>query len=365
MKAAPHQLETARLKALREYRILDTPRESEFDEIVALASKICDAPISVINLIDADRQWFKAEVGLDTRETPLATSICAHIILQDDFVEIPDTLRDPRMKDNPLCLADPGLRFYAGALLKTHDNLPIGTLCILDDTPRTLTALQKETLRVLASQVMKQLDFRVAIRRQAILNREMDHRVKNSLQTVSSLIRLKMSDVSSKEAKEVLETISNRIQSIALLHQELQQSGSNEKIDLSRYMANIGKFMHDTEANNISVKIAFDDIQIDSGSASSIAMIINEFGANSSKHAFPDGLGGVIKIEGKIVDEKFFDVHCTDDGIGMPAKTENKGGLGMKIISASIKKLGAEIIEKTDGTGAHLSFRIPRENLES
>ncbi len=105
VRANPHPQQDQRLRTLYNYEILDTPREEEFDEIVELAAEICGAPISVINLIDKDRQWFKAEVGLNARETPLETSLCSHAILEDPFVEIPDTLKDPRMADNPLCTA--------------------------------------------------------------------------------------------------------------------------------------------------------------------------------------------------------------------------------------------------------------------
>ncbi|MFM9978649.1 MAG: GAF domain-containing protein, partial [Sphingomonadaceae bacterium] len=184
MEAAKHAQENERLAALRRYDILDTPREADFDAIVNLASRICEAPISVINLIDAERQWFKAEVGLGVRETPLETSICAHAILEQDYVEIPDTLHDARMRDNALCLGDPGLRFYAGALLRSPEGLPIGTLCVLDHKPRQLDELQRLTLVTLAAQVVTQLNLRAALARKAVLRKEIDHRVKNSLQSV-------------------------------------------------------------------------------------------------------------------------------------------------------------------------------------
>ena len=132
MKAAPHPQQALRLETLRKYEILDTPRETDFDEIVELASKICNVPISVVNLIDEDRQWFKAEVGIGARETPLVTSICSHVVLSSDFVEINDTHKDPRTADNELCMPADGLRFYAGALLKAKNGMPIGTLCVLD-----------------------------------------------------------------------------------------------------------------------------------------------------------------------------------------------------------------------------------------
>jgi len=107
VKAALHSAEEYRLAALRHYGILDTPREADFDEVVEVASAICGTPISVINLIDQGRQWFKAEVGLGVRETPIASSICAHAILQPGLFVIPDTTQDPRFADNPLVTGDP------------------------------------------------------------------------------------------------------------------------------------------------------------------------------------------------------------------------------------------------------------------
>ncbi|MEJ2817139.1 PAS domain-containing protein [Caulobacter sp. CCG-8] len=157
--------EARRLQALRRYEILDTPREAAFDEIVQLAAEICGAPIAVVNLIDEDRQFFKAEVGLGVRETPLETSFCAKAILEDDFLLVPDATTDARFQGNPLVTGQPGLRFYAGALLKTPEGLPIGTLCVLDTEPKALTALQQRTLQVLARQVMSQLDLRLSLRK--------------------------------------------------------------------------------------------------------------------------------------------------------------------------------------------------------
>lgn len=159
--------EARRLAALRRYDILDTPREAAFDEIVALAAEICDAPIAVVNLIDEHRQFFKAEVGLGVRETPLESSFCAKAILEDDFLLVPDATCDHRFDCNPLVTGEPGLRFYAGALLKTAEGLPIGTLCVLDTQPKNLSPLQQRTLRVLARQVMSQLDLRLSLQASA------------------------------------------------------------------------------------------------------------------------------------------------------------------------------------------------------
>jgi PAS domain S-box-containing protein len=159
--------ENRRLAALAQYDVLDTPREEAFDEIAELVAAICEAPIAVVNLIADGRQFFKAEVGLGVRETPLDTSFCAHAILKEDFLVVPDATLDGRFACNPLVAGDPHLRFYAGALLKSSDGLPIGTLCVLDYRPRTLTAVQERAIRVMARQVMGQLEQRLASRRGA------------------------------------------------------------------------------------------------------------------------------------------------------------------------------------------------------
>ncbi len=163
MIAKPHPNQAGRLEALHRYKILDTPKEALYDDIAFLAAQICDAPIAVINFIDECRQWFKAEIGLGVRQTPLDTSICSHAILEDDFLLIPDTLLDQRFANNPLCVSEPHLRFYAGALLKTREGLPLGTVCVLDTKPRRLSEDQKGSLLRLARQVMILLELRVSV----------------------------------------------------------------------------------------------------------------------------------------------------------------------------------------------------------
>ena len=155
--------EAMRLAALARYRVLDTPRESAFDELVELAADICGTPMAVVNLIGNDRQWFKAEIGLGVDSTPLNTSFCGTAILEDDFLLIPDATRDARFVCNPLVTAAGGLRFYAGAVLKSPDGYAIGTVCVLDNEPRSLSDAQQRALRTLARQVMAQLELRLAI----------------------------------------------------------------------------------------------------------------------------------------------------------------------------------------------------------
>ncbi|MBB3947972.1 two-component sensor histidine kinase [Rhizobium skierniewicense] len=152
--------EQRRLAALESYNVLDTPREQDFDDIAELAAALCDTPIAVVNLIGDGRQFFKAEVGMGVRETPLDTSFCAKAILELDFLVVPDATKDARFNCNPLVTGAPHIRFYAGALLKSDDELPIGTVCVLGYEAKELSSAQKNGLQALARQVMSLLELR-------------------------------------------------------------------------------------------------------------------------------------------------------------------------------------------------------------
>lgn len=161
MNNAP-DLENRRLAALARYHVLDTPREQAFDEIAGLAAALCRTPIAMVSFIGEGRQFFKAEVGLGVRETPLDSAFCVSTLLDGEFLQIPDARVDPRFASHPLITGEPSLRFHAGALLKTADGFPIGTLCVLDYEPRRLDAAQEQALRLLARQTMAALELRRA-----------------------------------------------------------------------------------------------------------------------------------------------------------------------------------------------------------
>ncbi len=157
--------EPARLAALRSYGVLDTPGEVAFDDLVRLASRICKAPLALVSLVDSDRQWFKARVGLDASETPRDLAFCAHAILDpQEVLHVKDALQDPRFCDNALALGAPHVRFYAGVPLVTCEGHALGTLCVIDHQPRQLDAEQLDALRVLGRQVVAQLELRRQLR---------------------------------------------------------------------------------------------------------------------------------------------------------------------------------------------------------
>ena len=161
MTAAPSSAkETLRLAKLQSYGILDTLPEQHYDDIAILAAYICQTPTALVSLIDSDRQWFKASVGLNVKETPRSMAFCTHTIQREDVMVIEDTLLHSKFKDNPLVTGEPFIRFYAGAPLITPDGHALGSLCVLDQEPHRLTDKQVHALRVLSQQVVAQIELK-------------------------------------------------------------------------------------------------------------------------------------------------------------------------------------------------------------
>jgi diguanylate cyclase (GGDEF)-like protein len=145
--------EVERLIELRSLGILDTPPEERFDRITRIAQRLFRVPIVLVSLVDEDRQWFKACVGLETEETPREVSFCAHAIMSDDVLHVPDALQDERFRENPLVTGEPKIRLYAGAPIESPKGHKLGTLCVIDREPRQLTDDDLATLRDLAALV--------------------------------------------------------------------------------------------------------------------------------------------------------------------------------------------------------------------
>lgn len=153
--------ETERLNDLIQHQILDTEGEEDFNMLVELASRICGTPVSILTLIDEDRQWFKAKHGIEDSQTPRKISFCGHAILQNDLFVVNDATKDERFHDNPLVVEDPSIRFYAGAQIVSSNGYKLGTLCVIDDKPRELNWHQASALKVLSRQASRLLELRM------------------------------------------------------------------------------------------------------------------------------------------------------------------------------------------------------------
>jgi GAF domain-containing protein len=160
MAAAKPVHDQERIAALQKYAILDTEPEQAFDDLTLLASFVCKTPIALISLIDEDRQWFKSKVGMTATQSPRDIAFCSVAIQQSEVMVVPDTLKDERFRNNPFVVSEPKIRFYAGAPLINEEGYALGTLCVVDKTPREMEPEQKEALQALSRLVLAKLEFR-------------------------------------------------------------------------------------------------------------------------------------------------------------------------------------------------------------
>jgi len=192
----PSKNEAARIAAVQKYAILDTEPEQAFDDLVLLASFICNTPIAMISLVDEHRQWFKSKMGISIPETPREIAFCATAIRQPDVFVVPDTLNDERFRNNPLVTAEPKIRFYAGAPLINEDGHALGTICVIDRSPRELDSSQHAALKALSRQVLAQMEFRpnLILLKEALIGRtkEEHERQRELLKLQQTLLRLRV-----------------------------------------------------------------------------------------------------------------------------------------------------------------------------
>lgn len=219
MSAAPIPFnEAERLAALSRYDILDTLPETEYDDLTTLAASICHAPISLVSLVDTDRQWFKSHLGLDVLQTSRSDSFCAHALHGEGVFEVPDVQQDERFRDNNLVTGEPGVRFYAGAPLITPSNFRLGTLCVIDRTPRQLTQQQKSALEALARQVVSHLELRRALAQTRAADAEKAHALEEKSRALDQLrqvnARLQQEIEARIKAQELLRASEARYRSV-------------------------------------------------------------------------------------------------------------------------------------------------------
>ena len=361
MRAQTHPQERSRLAALQRFAILDTPKEKDFDEIVAFAAAMCGTPAAQINLIDRDRQWSKAEVGVGVQTIPLDVSLCAHAILEESLVEIEDLQQDRRTHDNPAVAGAPHVRFYAGVQLRSKDGFPVGTLCVLDFKPRQLRPIDRHALLVLAAQIEAQLELRSALASAAALRSEMDHRVKNSLQSVNAYVRLQRSAAQQPETAAALQGVGQQIDIVAALHDWLSQSNPAEGIGLDTYLLRIVSLLNELAPASIQIAGEFEKAECNARVAGSVGTIVNELVANCIKHAFEDNRGDVT-LRGWRIAGRGYLLTVQNNGKKAPSihGPTKRDGLGLAIIDACVRQLQGSIANTVlpDGYLTELEFHL-------
>lgn len=234
MPSAPiPENDAARLAALNSYSLLDTLPERCYDDATALATYICGTPVSLISLVDQDRQWFKSRIGIGRSETDRESSFCAHTLTNPVTLVVEDTFLDPRFANNPLVIGDPGIRFYAGAPLVDPNGYVLGTICVIDTKPRSLSAAQVSALESLARQIMQLFEARQRLienerAAKALMQSEklaavgrlaasMAHEINNPLEAVTNLLYLARARSNDPEVQEWLEQADQELRRVAIL----------------------------------------------------------------------------------------------------------------------------------------------------
>lgn len=362
--------EDKRLENLYSYCILDTDPEKDFDGITHLASELFEVPVCVISIVDKDRQWFKSKVGLATPETPRSISFCAHAINHpNEPTVVPNANLDERFIDNPLVIGEPHVVFYAGVPLISAEGYPMGTLCIIDFVERHLTDSQLEHLNILAQQVMnlfqlrrKNEDLSNALDEKAMLIKEIHHRVKNNLQIISSLLNLQMNAELDETAISALAASRDRIMAMSLIHQQLYQSETIDKVQFDIYLKHL--------VDSISKLYSGIDTIVDSppvilsmDMAVPLSLITSEVITNAFKHAFEPGTHGKITIAVEETPSRMIIMTIRDNGKGfsMHDRWENSGTLGFEIIKSLTDQISGTVECDTGSNGTTFTFYFPKE----
>ncbi|WP_245506624.1 HWE histidine kinase domain-containing protein [Rhizobium sp. PP-F2F-G48] len=379
-KAVLEFSEERRLAALDSYKVLDTEPEKDFDDIAQIAARICGTPIAVVNLIGDRRQFFKAEVGLGVRSTPLDSSFCAKAILENEFLMIPDATKDHRFDCNPLVTGEPHLRFYAGAVLKTSDDLALGTVCVLGYEPQVLNELQQDTLKLLARQVMAQLELRKSLREKSreaeaqrrlserrlartkameraeeerkILNAELSHRMKNTLSMVLAIAAQTLKDVSERDA---VDAFTGRLHALSKAHDVLLRENWS-----SAEIAEVMLSVLTLHADGTRYDLNGPKVTLGPKAGLSLSLLLHELATNAIKYGSLSNEIGRVSVKWSVDDIEgvpTLSMIWTESG-GPEIAEPTRRGFGSRLIRMGIA--GSGHVEKLYlPTGFTATFRAP------
>ncbi|UII24012.1 GAF domain-containing sensor histidine kinase [Fulvivirga ligni] len=392
--------ERLRLETLRNYNILDTLSESDYDDITFLASAICGTPIALISFVDEHRQWFKSKRGLDAHETPRAHSFCSHAINHpNDIFIIEDSREDDRFKDNPLVTGKPDIVFYAGVPLVANNGHGLGTVCVIDTKVRQLTDDQKSALKMLSKNVMHLLELRQSNKELKLLkthlearNKDLEnfamvvsHDIKSPLTSILLSNEL-LADGHSKnlpEAANELINISNTsarkiksmVEGILQYYQNENNVAEYHKIQLDQFFDNIKSIVTSEKGFVLDVRCPHKEIIFNRTQLEQIFLnLLN----NSIRYNDKDPI--VIEIR-CFEDEEYYKFTLKDNGIGISKddqaiifdlfKTVSKkdrfgvkgSGIGLPTVRKIIENAGGYIsIQSELGLGTTFTFTLEKRD---
>ena len=397
-----HLYEKERVNALKSYDVLDTLPEEDYDNLTKIAAQICGTPISLVSLLDETRQWFKSRHGIDATETSKELAFCAHAINSDDEIfNVKDARKDERFNDNPLVINDPNVIFYAGVPLTNDEGLPLGTLCVIDHKPRTLTQTQKDSLTALSKHVMNLLELRKnrilledSNKELALKNTELEnfasttaHDLKAPLNNISSMTELIIESYSDKleedgsimlgfiktssdKLKKLINGILNYSKTSSLLHSERTTVSVTTIVEdlqtLYAFESSVD-LLAKTDLKTITInKIALDQILINLvgnaikyGNKDNLEIIIGISESKENYHFYVQDNGPGIALK---LHDKIFEIFKT---VGVKDKYGQQGtGIGLATVKKIVKKLGGTIsIESEEGKGSKFIFTITKDTI--
>jgi len=392
--------ETTRLAILDSYGILDTPAERAFDDVVRLISQLLDAPMAAVSLVARDRQWFKSELGLGMKETPLGDSICRVAMLEGEPLVVPDTRADPRFDCNSLVNAVDGVRFYAGAVLRNRDGVPLGALCVLDRKPRPqgLSEQQQFMLTTMAHQLMSQIELRKAMAEQDALIaalRDADqrkdeflamlaHELRNPLAPiVSAATMLANFDIDPAMVQRASEIIARQAGHMTSLIDDLLDVSrvTRGKVELEIREIDFKDVITDAIEQvrplieKLRHRVVLDLLParaIVTGDRKRLVQVMTNLLSNAAKYTLE---GGRIDVLLTARDDRMT-VHIRDDGIGMSPELiatafelfsqgargldRSQGGLGigLALVRSLLKLHGGAVSASSEGPGCGSTFRV-------
>jgi len=349
--------ESQRMDAVRRYDILDTPADGSFDRITAIAARRFNAPISAISIVDHDRIWFKSHQGMPVDQIAREPGLCASAILSQRPYILLDAATDSRSLANPLVTGALGLRFYVGVPLQTRDGYNLGMLCVIDQAPRPVSQEQIDDLKDLASLVMDQMELRLSARRAVsqakIMAREIDHRVMNSLQFISSMLTMQSRMPGLTDAASQLRMAANRVAAVARVHRHLYTEGVEGTVCCVTFLRRLCADLASILGKPVAVRGG--ESEVATTRIQPIGLIVNELVTNAAKH-------GTERIEVALnVKGGRCELSVCDDGTGLPPgfdPEDSAAGLGMRVVTTLAKQLGGHLATGSNPAGRGSCFTV-------